>query len=924
MEKYKKQIYNYIFNKSNKNNYQQLLGIEIEHIVLDNKNQSVLYYYEDGRYGIKDLLEDLSEFYENAHYSNYLGNNYIYELTRKDTEISLEPGAQLEVSFKPCNNISEIETYYSTFLNEIDPLLKLQGYHLANIGYRPDKCALEVPIIPRNRYFCMNAYFKNIDTHGPCMMRNSASAQISIDFDNEKDCKQKLKVGTALAPLIYFLYDNSPIFEKEQVGNKTCNISQSNLEIPKRMARYKVWQHTDSNRCMSLPFIFDKDFSIEKYIDYTVNLPLLFSPSKMKGLENNRLSIKFHEDNFYPAASPAEIIKNNASLTKDEILQILSFLFYDARLKNLIELRAADNMPKEFIYSYLALVKSLFYNKNNLQKIYTLFKNVNYEDYLTAGENLYNKGWEAEVYGYPITELLTQIFCIAQNGMNDEENEYFLPSKKLLEKKMVLKDYLGNQSLYITNDKSTYKPISKTAEYTCFQKKYFLENKGCENNKNLRYKTHLNSKAKFNNKIVDTGYFARIYDQNSMLQFEALNKILHKILLKVVSHYFKDKSYRKLWKWDDYSSKLINFCPAYDQLIPICRFDIFYDENTGQYNICEFNTGGTAAQSEVSFLSQDSLVSEPLKNLLSQSQSSIKTWELYKTWAVQFLNIYKNWSKSDRVKKIYKAKPNIAIVDILENSHIVDFYLFKDAFEELGCKCKICDVRKLIYQNHNLLDEDGNVIDAVYKRVTLNDFLPHKNNKGAMAFVDAVLNDDVCPIDWFSTQIVHDKQISYILNNEKTFKFLDNSEIGLIKCHIPYTERITKDNMTSNEFINNKNNYIVKPFNGLRSINVFSGKEFNYEEWKSILKKCANEDNFIIQSFCNQYTSPNILISQDNKDAFINTNYQKQIKAFSNMNGLYCYNGKLGGVWLRQGDHTENSIAYNVTCATFYEDNFNE
>ena len=51
--------------------------------------------------------------------------------------ITLEPGAQIEISIKPTENICEIENIYGEFLSVINPILDKYSYRLTTLGYMP-------------------------------------------------------------------------------------------------------------------------------------------------------------------------------------------------------------------------------------------------------------------------------------------------------------------------------------------------------------------------------------------------------------------------------------------------------------------------------------------------------------------------------------------------------------------------------------------------------------------------------------------------------------------------------------------------------------------------------------------------------------------------------------------------------------------
>ncbi|MDO5328512.1 MAG: glutamate-cysteine ligase family protein [Coriobacteriia bacterium] len=831
MKSYKKQIKNFILNKE-KN--KKLLGLEVEHFIVD-KNNNSLYYDE-----IKEILSSLKGEKE---YSD--GN--IIGVKTKDYEISLEPGCQFEIAISPKQNIEDIDTIYKNFLESLN-------HKLISIGYRHDACALEVPIIPKNRYTAMDARFKTIDSLGPCMMRNTASTQVSIDFNDEKDCLQKLKTATCLAPLIYFLFDNSPIFEKKK---------------SKRMARYKVWQNTDPDRCGSIKSIFDNNFSIDTYVDEICSIPLIYARGHMKDLYNEQLVYKIGKDLFYGPYSTDEIIIGDPKLKDDEINQILTMIFYDARLKNLIELRGADSMPRQYIMSYLSLIKNIFYDNP-----INLFDNATYEDYREAGENLYTQGWDAKVYGYNVADLL--------NKLVDTDDKYLNPTKKLIDNRVVLKDYLKENF----KNKESFYPISKTTKNTQKQLDFYKQNNECIQNRKLIYNNHTKSKAEYWDEIVNMGYFSKVFDKYNVAQFSDICSTLHKILSKVIAEYYENKDYQKLFNYDKFTKKLIDKRPKYSDLLPMARFDIFFDDATGKFKICEFNTGGSAAMSEVSYLCEEIKHADTYKLF-----DNIDTWELYDTWTEKFIKLY---------HEVSNKKPTIAILDFLDNCQYADFPIFKKSFEKKGYRCLICDLRELEYDGQ--LKWRDNQIDAVYKRVTLNDLENYKEDPGVQAFLNAVDDEKVVSIDWFSTQIVHDKQICKVLFNNKTKEILTKSEWNFIQLHMP---KLYKGG--------SRHGYIAKPISSRGAKNIYIGDECSDAEWNKI--KC--NPNYLIQEYCKQYYSPNVYIDVKDKDRSLQTN---SVKEFSNMEGLFCYCGKFSGIYLRQGSQKINGQKYdNIVCTTFYE-----
>ena len=87
------------------------------------------------------------------------------------------PAAQLEISIAPYLSISKILRVYSEFRSKVDLFLAEHGCKLVTSGYDPTARALELTLIPKQRYRFMNDYFMEIGTRGERMMRASASTQ---------------------------------------------------------------------------------------------------------------------------------------------------------------------------------------------------------------------------------------------------------------------------------------------------------------------------------------------------------------------------------------------------------------------------------------------------------------------------------------------------------------------------------------------------------------------------------------------------------------------------------------------------------------------------------------------------------------------------------------------------------------------------
>lgn len=373
------------------------IGVEIEHFVTDSANHAVSYYGENG---VEKILLKIEYAFDKKIYSQ----GHLIGLSNDSFHITLEPAAQLEISIEPCSKISEIESKYNEFLKIIKPVLANYGYSLSMLGYRPLGMVDELELIPKKRYEYMDEYFKASGRYGKNMMRGTASTQVSIDFSDESDCIRKLRLANILTPIFSFICDNAPIFEGKHYGG--------------RMLRSVIWSSVDSRRCGIIPHSMDKDFSFGKYAEYILNTPAILD-------EKNNCTGNKTFGELYPV------------MTESQIEHALSMVFPDVRLKKYIEIRPADSMPIEYVLSYAAFVKGIFLS---VTAACDYFGEISEDDIEAAKNELINNGFNANIYGKRVTDILDFLTKSAEKSLNNDERKYLNKIKEIIKTKTTLKE----------------------------------------------------------------------------------------------------------------------------------------------------------------------------------------------------------------------------------------------------------------------------------------------------------------------------------------------------------------------------------------------------------------------------------------------------------------------------------------------------
>lgn len=385
---------NYI-KQGSKGRNSNAVGVEIEHFVID-KNGDCVPYID----GVKNIIELLAPKFPEHVFSE----GFLIGLSCEKYNITLEPGAQIEISIKPTESICEIENIYNEFLSVINPILKKYSYKLVTLGYMPKNKVTDISLIPKKRYEYMNKYFKSVGTRGINMMRGTASAQVSIDFADEKDCIQKFKKANIISPILSLICDNAPIFENKPFLGHTL--------------RTYIWNNVDNDRCGIVPTALDNDFSFKKYAEYIYNTPAI-------------LTVNGGNVEFTAEKKICDIYKDTPI---DECIaeHLLSMFFPDVRLKKYIEIRPADSMPIKYVLAYATLIKGIFMSDFSLD--------VSLGDITQAKNNIILKGYNAYVYGTDAHTLAMKLCNTAYNALDLSDREYLAPLKKLINSKQTLKE----------------------------------------------------------------------------------------------------------------------------------------------------------------------------------------------------------------------------------------------------------------------------------------------------------------------------------------------------------------------------------------------------------------------------------------------------------------------------------------------------
>ncbi len=346
-------------------------------------------------------------------------------LSRDGASITLEPGGQLELSGAPLASVHEGSVELSRHLQEVAQVAAPLGIAFANLGLRPTDEPQAMPWVPKERYRIMRAYLPSRGRAALEMMVLSATVQANFDFENEADMADKMRTAMAISPVVAGLFANSPYTRGRWLG--------------RRSRRYAIWRDVDADRCGLLPFVFHSDFGYRAYVEWALDVPMLFVRRQGRYVPAQHMTFRrfWHEG------------LDGARATIADFENHLSSLFPEVRLKTFLEVRCADAGPPQMALALAALWKGLLYDAEARAAAWGLLAEQPFASRVAMQMAIAQGGLGAHGRGWHAGELAAELVRLAGLGLErqgardvrgESESIYVAPLLALVQSRKTLAD----------------------------------------------------------------------------------------------------------------------------------------------------------------------------------------------------------------------------------------------------------------------------------------------------------------------------------------------------------------------------------------------------------------------------------------------------------------------------------------------------
>jgi glutamate--cysteine ligase len=340
-------------------------------------------------------------------------------LKRGLASISLEPGAQLELSGAPLSDIHATCAEMEQHVRELELVSIPFGIQWLSLGFHPFSRRDQLPWVPKSRYGIMREYLPIQGNGALDMMQRTATIQVNLDYENEQDALRKTRIFMRLAPIVHAMTAHAPLLESRL---SSC-----------QSLRGDVWLRMDQSRSGLIESLWNSpNPRYETYVEWALDAGMfLFKRGNQIVANTGQTFRNFMHDGF-----------EGHRATFDDWVLHLNTLFPEIRLKKTIEVRSCDAQPMDTLLAVPALWTGIGYDDTALELADRLTRSLTYNEVQGARSELVHSGLQATLAGRSIREWSEDILAIADDGLRrrarmnatgSDETRFLLPLIRLVQ-----------------------------------------------------------------------------------------------------------------------------------------------------------------------------------------------------------------------------------------------------------------------------------------------------------------------------------------------------------------------------------------------------------------------------------------------------------------------------------------------------------
>ena len=312
----------------------------------------------DGENGIESLLEYLTR----ADWEGLYEGEALIGAYKDNATVLVQAGGQIELQVAKTDSLKVIDKTYLDFLHTLGSELEARNQLLLSVGYQPASSIDEIETVPMAKAQLMAEALKD-DRAALQTLKGAAKTVVTLDYAHSDDLEKKYRVAHIVAPVFAALLDNAPVVDGVDYEKFTAGI---NLHDAMKTALSKV------ENIMS-----GHSFKYAQYANIVASAPAIAAEEGETIVATDKTNEELYDD---------------ANVTDDQIAGILDMMMTEVKLTaNGLELRSVDALPYPLNMAYVAMVKGLMYNIDNLNALHEFATGLSVEQQEKLRPTLYFK-----------------------------------------------------------------------------------------------------------------------------------------------------------------------------------------------------------------------------------------------------------------------------------------------------------------------------------------------------------------------------------------------------------------------------------------------------------------------------------------------------------------------------------------------------
>ncbi|MDB5415376.1 MAG: glutamate--cysteine ligase [Rubritepida sp.] len=354
------------------------------------------------------------------------GENII-GLTRGEASVSLEPGGQFELSGAPMEDLHQTRLELAAHLRDVHEVGGPLGLGFAGLGFHPVARREDIHWMPKSRYAIMRRYMPLRGQLGLDMMLRTSTVQVNLDFGDEADMVEKLRVSLALQPLATALFASSPLREGKPSGYKSL--------------RGHVWSDVDPDRTGIPAVVFEEGFGFEQFAEFALDVPMYFVARDGKLHDVAGQSFRQFMAKGLDALPGVEA-------TMGDVADHVTTLFTEVRLKKFLEMRGSDSGSAAMLQAKPAFWVGLIYDDAAQKAARALTKGWSVAELHMLRDAVPKLALDATIGGRSLRDVARDALAISEAGLKARglgEEQYLAPLHEIVESGLTQADRILQQ-----------------------------------------------------------------------------------------------------------------------------------------------------------------------------------------------------------------------------------------------------------------------------------------------------------------------------------------------------------------------------------------------------------------------------------------------------------------------------------------------